>query len=92
MAKKGQVFRKYNEKERYKIVMEYIDKGIQASELEKQYGINTNTINTWVYKYRHKGQLKDERGRPKESEIDYKERYEILKNYQAFLKEQRERK
>jgi transposase-like protein len=47
--------------------MEYIDKGIQASELEKQYGINTNTINTWVYKYRHKSQLKDERGRPKES-------------------------
>ena len=35
------------------------------------------------------------RGRPKESNLtkeDWKERYEILKKYQAFLKAQRERK
>ena len=35
------------------------------------------------------------RGRPKEKNLtkeDYKERYEILKKYQAFLKAQRERK
>lgn len=92
MAKKGQIFKKYDEKERQKIVMEHINKVIPVSELAKKYKININTINTWIYKYRHKGQLKDERGRRKESEIDYKERYEILKNYQAFLKEQRERK
>ena len=92
MASKGQIFKNYSEEERQKIVMEHIVKGIPISELGKQYRVNTNTINTWVYKYKHKGQLKDERGRPKESEIDYKERYEILKNYQAFLKEQRERK
>ena len=36
--------------------------------------------------------LKDKRGRKKEEQIDYKERYEILKKYQAFLKAQRERK
>lgn len=92
MAKKGQIFKKYNEEERHRIVMEHIKKGIPVSEIEKKYNININTISTWIYKYRHKGQLKDERGRHKESEIDYKERYEILKNYQAFLKEQRERK
>lgn len=35
------------------------------------------------------------RGRKKEKDLtkeDYKERYEILKKYQAFLKAQRERK
>ena len=31
-------------------------------------------------------------GRKKEENIDYKERYEILKKYQAFLKAQREKK
>jgi hypothetical protein len=35
---------------------------------------------------------KYKRGRKKEENINYKERYEILKKYQAFLKAQRERK
>ena len=32
------------------------------------------------------------KGRRKEDNIDYKERYEILKKYQPFLKAQREKK
>ena len=53
---------------------------------------------TWSHKFRRpdlypkQGQKK---GRPKEKDLtkeDYKERYEILKKYQAFLKAQRERK
>ena len=32
------------------------------------------------------------KGNRKEENIDYKERYEILKKYQAFLKAQREKK
>jgi hypothetical protein len=32
------------------------------------------------------------RGRKKEDEINYKERYEILKKFQTFLKAQREKK
>ena len=42
-------------------------------------------------KYLGQGQ---KRGRPKKdlTKEDYKERYEILKKYQAFLKAQRERK
>ena len=45
--------------------------------------------------YRKQGHLKTmhkNRGRPKEENIDYKERYEILKKYLAFLKAQREKK
>ena len=44
----------------------------------------------------HEKNFKDNRitnsGRRKDENIDYKERYEILKKYQAFLKAQRERK
>ena len=36
--------------------------------------------------------INHKRGRNKEENIDYKERYEILKKYQAFLKAQREKK
>ena len=49
-----------------------------------------------VYRYRHP-ELKTgkKRGRPKETNLtkeDWKERYEIVKKYQAFLKAQREKK
>ena len=67
--------------------------------MSEEYNIPQNTIDTWVYKTQ-KGQdvLVDRRkqngGRPKKDEnnIDYKERYEILKKYQAFLKAQREKR
>ena len=48
-----------------------------------------------IYTYKRQGHLNDlnkNKGRKKEENIDYKERYEILKKYQAFLKAQRERK
>ena len=50
----------------------------------------------WQYKSKHIELCKgNKRGRPKEKDLtkeDYKERYEILKKYQAFLKAQREKK
>ena len=67
------------------------------NSLSKEYGIPLNTMRTWQKKIvknidisvdtrnKHSGRKKDEN-------IDYKERYEILKKYQAFLKAQRERK
>ena len=64
--------------------------------LGKEYNISPKTIFTWLEKDRKQGnQINDinhTRGRKKEENIDYKERYEILKKYQAFLKAQRERK
>ena len=48
-----------------------------------------------IYTYKKQGHLKNNnknKGRRKEENIDYKERYEILKKYQAFLKAQREKK
>ena len=66
------------------------------AQLAKKYGINKNTVWHWIVKDEKQGnQINDiykKRGRQKEEDIDYKERYEILKKYQAFLKAQREKR
>ncbi len=65
-------------------------------QIAKKYSIDESTIWHWIVKDRNQGnQINDinkKRGRIKEEDIDYKERYEILKKYQAFLRAQRERK
>ena len=62
----------------------------------KKYDINPFTLSNWIKKGKVQGNQKNDilrkRGKPKEENIDYKERYEILKKYQAFLKAQREKK
>ena len=64
--------------------------------LSKKYNIPVKTIKNWIYKYNHKNYDLTSKtylcGRKNEENIDYKERYEILKKYRAFLKAQRERK
>ena len=94
MASKGQKFNKYTSEFRVDIVSQYIDEGKSWRYLAKTYSISEDTIKTWVKKYKRGHSLiSDNRGRPKKDEdIDYKEKYEILKNYQAFLKAQREKK
>ena len=77
-------------------MQKYLNNEGTSNFLSKEYDIPLKTIKTWVYKIneniditqnnKHKG------GRKKEENINYKERYEILKKYQAFLKAQRERK
>ena len=97
MAQKGQQFKKYTNEERIKIVQEYLNNEATPTILSKKYNISIKTIWNWISKYKSKGyNLLDNRpilsGKRKEENIDYKERYEILKKYQAFLKAQRERK
>ena len=97
MATKGQKFKKYTNEERIKIVQTYLNNEATPTMLSKKYNISIKTIWNWISKYRSKGyNLLDNRpilgGKRKEENIDYKERYEILKKYQAFLKAQRERK
>ena len=64
------------------------------ASLSKEYNIPYKTIDMWIYQYKHlNNDMKNhKKGRKKEENIDYKERYEILKKYQAFLKAQREKK
>jgi len=67
--------------------------GISSYFLAEEYGIPSRTIQTWKRKFVNHPELFPNAGqgsgRPKERELtkeDYKERYEILKKYQAFLK------
>ena len=72
--------------------------GTPGPQLAKEYGISRFTIASWVRKQNHPELFVDKgnkRGRPKEKDLtkeDWKQRYEILKKYQAFLKAQREKK
>ena len=96
MASKGQKFKKYTLVQKEEVLAKYIE-GYSARHLEEIYGISRKTIETWKQKVLHpeKYMKLGKRGRPKEKDLtkeDYKERYEILKKYRAFLKEQRERK
>ncbi|BCR35782.1 hypothetical protein [Mariniplasma anaerobium] len=86
MAKKGQIFKKYPLDLKLKIVKEKIDVGKSYKFLSDHYKISEGTITTWVYMYRRDGGLDiKQKGRPVELDIDYKERYEILKKFQDFL-------
>ena len=54
-------------------------------------------IKTWIYRTNKginvfKNKKTNSLGRPKEFEIDYKERYEILKKFLTFIKAQRKKK
>ena len=95
MALKGQRFSKYTT-EFKKSILDKINDGVSISYLSKQYYIPRGTICTWTDKKNHPEKVSGlKQGRPKEKDLtkeDYKERYEILKKYQAFLKAQRERK
>ena len=96
MASKGQKFRRYTDEERTEIVGKYLSGKYSYTNLANEYGMSWKTVQTMVTKYKKTGTtLSIQKGRPKEKDLtkeDYKERYEILKKYKAFLKAQRERK
>ena len=92
MAKKGQKFKSYSKEIKAEILNKYFEEYVPTAALSEEYGISQKTIQNWVYKtQKGKDVLTDHRefssGRPKkeEGDIDYKERYEILKKYQAFI-------
>ena len=95
MASKGQKFNKYDPEFREMVLKEYFEGHNGGTKsLGKKYGVSFHTIETWIRKKRkpelyHEG---EKRGRKKDSEIDWKKRYEILKKFLAVLKAQRERK
>ena len=99
MAKKGQILKSYTKEFKEEILNKHFNDKISFGVLSKEYGIPKGTIKAWAFKLRNGksvlvSTVDSHRGRPKKEsgEIDYKERYEILKKYQAFLKAQREKK
>ena len=83
MASKGQKFKKYSDEFKKKVLEEYLSGEGGSKALAKKYNISFHTINTWIEKAKHPEKYAGmglKKGRKKDSEIDWKERYEILKN------------
>ena len=87
MASKGQKFNKYTKEFKNEILDKYYSGIGGFTSLSNEYNVPIKTIKTWVYKINHpQVKIEKKRGRPRKDEIiDYKERYEILKKYQAFI-------
>lgn len=97
MAKKGQKFNKYPPELVAEIMYKYHLGQCSARTLGIEYGISHKTIETWIAKQKKGIEVtvdhrKAFNGRTKEENIDYKERYEILKKYQAFIEARCEKK
>ena len=100
MASKGQKFNKYSPKLIDEILSKYFDDHIGYNALAKQYSIPRGTVWNWIAKTKIDIDARiDHRpgrsGRLKTKNLtleDYKERYEILKKYRAFLQARREKK
>ena len=100
MASKGQKFKSYSSEFKEMILKEYFDGIGTPRTLSLKYDVSIKTIENWITKTKHNIDVKvDHRpgrsGRFKEKNLtleDYKERYEILKKYQAFLQARREKK
>ena len=77
------------------VITKYFNNEASLNILSKEYNIPRSTIFKWVKQSRNGKDITIRQkgsGRIKEENIDYKERYEILKKYQVFLKAQREKK
>lgn len=100
MASKGQKFKKYPSEVKNKILTEYFSGKGTPTSLSSKHDVPVETIWTWIKKTKKDIDVKvDHRpgksGRVKEKNLtleDYKERYEILKKYQAFLQARRGKK
>ena len=91
MAKKGQKFMEYDNDFREKVVLDYLNSNLGYKKIAEKYFIESwKTVETWVRKYKVTGTTDNQK--VKISEINYQKRYEILKKYLAFLKEEQEKK
>lgn len=97
MAIKGQKQTNY-EFDFVNLILEEYKKCGSIKTLSEKHKVSEGTIKSWTFKYNHPDKFLNrgqKRGRKKEKDLtkeDYKERYEIVKKYQAFLKAQREKK
>jgi len=91
MAKKGQKFMEYGNEFREKVVLDYLNSNLGYKKIAEKYLIESwKTVETWVRKYKTIGTADNQK--VKHSQINYQKRYEILKKYLAFLKEEQEKK
>ena len=103
MAKKGMEFKSYSTEFKEQILKEYFSGEGGTRALAKRHGIPRQSIYNWITKAKNnidisvdgRGRGSKGKGRPKTRNLtleDYKERYEIIKKYQAFLQARRGKK
>ena len=101
MASKGQKFRKYSKSLKRKILDEYFNGQISIVALGKKYNLSYKTIGTWISKTKTGTDITIDHRKGSAGKFtkkynltleDYKERYEILKKYRAFLRARRGKK
>lgn len=92
MQKNNKYLEKYDIEKRKKMVNLIINKEMSYREIEKIHNVPRNTVFNWVQTFRKTGSVETSKISKKDKEINYKEQYEILKKYQAFLKKQQEKK
>ena len=96
MAKKGQKQKRISEDLIFKIVTEKKE-GKSYSYLAKKYKVSDGSIATWVRKYNYKGYVTREKKKIKKdpSKMTIEElriENEILKKFQAFLKQKHDKR
>jgi len=94
MARKGIRHNNYTVEFIQEVLEKYYSGQGGFTSLANEYKI---PIKTWIYRTNKKINVFENKktnslGRPKEFEIDYKERYEILKKFLTFIKAQRKKK
>lgn len=82
-----------------KVINEYLEGKGGRRALAKKYGIRPSTIKYWLDTRDKNGKLKEDKRKTRSGRLkkeptidDYKERYEILKKYQAFLEARQKKK
>ena len=94
MAKKGQKFKSYSREQKIKAVKMVLDDGKSQMEVERSVlGKKkcTGTINRWIREYIQEGEnnaFRKKKGLKKEEDKEKRLRYDILKKFNAFLKEE----
>ena len=99
MASKCQKFKSYSPEFKEMILKEYFSGQGSERALANKYNIPNTTVSNWIIKTNSNIDVsvdnRGKHGRPKTKGLtleDYKERYEILKKYQAFLQARREKR
>lgn len=89
MAKKGQKNKKYSKEFRLSIVEQCLKENEKVSTIALKFGINRNTIKSWIRSYKF-GTLNTKVGRPPGSEEDllkfWKNKCELMEKSLASVK------
>lgn len=94
MAKIGQKFRTFTRQQKIKAVKMVLEEGKSLNEVEigyLGYKKNTGALNRWIVEYNQEGEknaFRKKRGSKKNKQTEDSMRYEILKKFNAFLKEE----